>query len=85
MATMALRRKVISAVHRTGQPFGYKGSDNGAVETFFLSGICPTLPPAEDVVYEGGGAADEYCAVLNDDGSGTTKDAGNAQTKVCGV
>jgi hypothetical protein len=39
MATMAVRRKAIAAVHRLGQPFGHKGQDNGVVESYFLSGI----------------------------------------------
>lgn len=85
MATMAVRRKAIAGVHRTGQPFGHKGQDNGVVEAFFLSGICPSLPLAPDLVYDAGGAGDEYCAVLDDTAATQTKDAGNAQTTVCGV
>ena len=85
MATMALRRKAIAAVHRLGQPFGHKGQDNGVLESYFLSGICPSLPVAEDVVYDAGGAGDEFCQVLDDTAATKTQDAGNAQTTVCGV
>ena len=85
MATMAVRRKAIAAVHRTGQAFGHKGQDNGVVESYFLSGICPSLPPAPDLIYDGGGAGDEYCAVLDNTAATQSRDAGNAETKVCGV
>lgn len=85
MATMAVRRKAIAGVHRLGQPFGHKGQDNGVVEAFFLSGICPPLPPAPDLIFDAGEAGNEYCEILDDTAPTIIRDGGNAQTTVCGL
>ena len=62
-----------------------KGSTTGALETFFISGICPPIQNInEDLLYDGGGASNEYCDILNDDGSGCAYDAGGSDTRVCG-
>ena len=81
MATMAVRRRAIAAVHRQGQAFGHKGQDNGVVEAYFLSGICPPLPYAPDILYDGGGAGDEYCAVLDDTEATQARDGGTGETR----
>ena len=59
-----------------------KGSTTGALETFFISGICPQINEA--LLYDGGGASNEYCDILNDEGTGCAYDGGDANTRVCG-
>ena len=84
MATQTLRRKVVQAVHRTGAPLGmYRGFENGVLE-LSLSGICPPLPPAQDILYDGGAADTEQCRILDGEPEGITYDAGDANTIVCG-
>lgn len=89
MATEAVRRRAIGAVHR----FGYRpiketthttGSTSGYLESYLLTSICPSGQKKQDVIYDGEMAGDELCMVY--DGSGDLAlDAGNAGTKVCGV
>lgn len=88
MATEALRRRAVAAVHR----FGYrpiresvhtKGSTSGYLESYMLTSICPP-GQKEDLILDGENADDELCLVY--DGSGDKAyDAGNATTKVCGL
>ena len=88
MATEAVRRRAIGAVHR----FGYRpikesthttGSTSGYLESYMLTSICPP-GQKQDLILDGEQADDEFCLVY--DGSGDTAlDAGNAGTKVCGV
>jgi hypothetical protein len=88
MATEAVRRRAIAAVHR----FGYRpikesvhttGSTSGYLESYLLTSICPP-GQKQDLILDGEQADDELCLVY--DGSGDTAlDAGNAGTKVCGV
>jgi hypothetical protein len=85
LATEMLRRRTIQALGRINkwkikESRTLIGSTTGAIETFMISGICPLPPP--NVMFDGGGAGDEFCA-LNDDGSGPSYDAGNADTQLC--
>jgi len=91
MATEARRRRAIigsnsCAIH---PKFGYSGSTNGSLETFFISGLCPTF--VKDSIgticslYEGGDANTKSQFIL-DGGDATDNpeaielDLGNAQT-----
>ena len=65
------------------------GSTTGAIETFFLTAICPAIcaicPPLEQI-FDAGGATDEYCPILDDEPDGEiVYDAGGIDTIVCGV
>jgi hypothetical protein len=63
-----------------------KGSTTGALETFFISGICPPIEKIiENLLYDAGGACDDYCSVLEDTGSGPGYDAGDANAPGCDV
>lgn len=89
MATEAVRRRAVAAVHR----FGYRpiresthttGSTSGYLESYLLTSICPPGEKKQDLILDGENADDELCLVY--DGSGESAlDAGNAGTKVCGV
>ena len=63
------------------------GSTTGALETFMITGICPALPccPPSGILFDGGDENAEYCPVLDDTGTGATLDAGNQNTRVCGL
>ena len=92
MATEIRRRRAIigsnsCAIH---PKFGYSGSTNGSLETFFISGLCPTF--VKDTVqkvcssiFDGGNAESEYCEII--DGNGGSDeiiiDGGYADTNVC--
>jgi hypothetical protein len=59
-----------------------KGSTTGALEVFFISRICACVcPPTQDIIYDGGGATNEYCPIHGFD----NYDAGGADTRVCGI
>jgi hypothetical protein len=61
-----------------------KGSTTGALETFFITGICPPIQEIiENLLYDGGGACDDFCSVLEDTGSGPGYDAGNVDAPNC--
>ena len=89
MVTELRRRQAIQQVGRLDK---YKlkesrtqfGSNTGALETFMLSSVCPAPCPIvcpSDIIYDGGNQADEFCPV-----SGTKSlDAGNQNTKACGI
>lgn len=91
MATEARRRRAIigsnsCAVH---PKFGYSGSTNGSLETFFISGLCPTFIKdgiqAICEIYDGGNANTESQIILDGgDASGNSQeieiDLGNANT-----
>ena len=86
MFTEKSRRCAISNGRNT--TFSYKGSTNGSLETFFITGvcgigkaiICPTVYSIED----GGNATTDTCNIV-DGGGGELIDGGNAGTNVCDV
>jgi hypothetical protein len=84
------RRRAIQAIGRIEnskikESTYQKGSTTGALETFFITGICPSIQRIiENLLYDGGGASDDYCGGLEDIGTGGSFDAGNANTRVCG-
>jgi hypothetical protein len=91
MATEIRRRRAIigsnsCAIH---PKFGHSGSTNGSLETFFISGLCPTF--VKDSIsticalYDGGDATMESQLVLDggdatDDPDAIEIDLGRAQT-----
>lgn len=84
--TELLRRRTIQRVGRLDyskikESRTQIGSTTGAIETFMITGICelPSCICPPDIILDGGGAVSNYCPV---DG---TFDAGNQNTKVCGV
>jgi hypothetical protein len=88
MATERTRRRAVQADGRLN-PRKLKetrtstGSTTGAVETFFLSSVCPPFPKLE-LLLDADGAYGDYCAVL-DGGGDLIYDGGNEDTIVCGV
>lgn len=89
MRTEYTRRKtIIGSNSGFIKKFGYSGSTNGSLETFFLSSIWPTLPsiiPACTSIFDGGNAEAEYCYVLDGNGQQILVDGGYADTTVCEV
>lgn len=91
MATEIKRRRAIigsnsCAVH---PKFGYSGSTNGSLETFFISGLCPTFIKDSYTticqIYDGGSANTESQTIFDGgDAGGASQeielDFGNAQT-----
>jgi len=63
------------------------GASTGAMESFFLTAICPAIPQPVicDFVFDGGGASSDFCYVIDDDGDGIDYDAGGPNTLVCGI
>ena len=59
------------------------GSTSGALETFFISRICPCVKTCQpyDIIFDGGGEEAEYCDYISDG----YLDAGDDTTKACGV
>ena len=57
------------------------GSATGALEVFFISRICKCICPPSEIIYDGGGAYDEYCPIHGSE----MYDAGNADTIVCAI
>jgi hypothetical protein len=57
------------------------GSSSGALETFFITGVCGggRAPCPPDIIFDGGGAGDEFCPVEGD----IIYDAGGVGTIVC--
>ena len=89
MQTELQRRRTIQTVGRLNpssikETTHQKGSTTGAIETFFLSSICPPiLAILENLIYDAGGACQEFCEVLDDTGSGPAYDAGGAPNTGC--
>ena len=84
MHTQGVRRRAI-ITNRSGK-FGGKGSGNGSLEYYFLTGICvchgAVLCPTIYEIDDGGNADADICDVI--DGDGTEElDFGNADTNVC--
>lgn len=90
MATELRRRRAIIGSNScaVSPKFGYSGSTNGSLETFFISGLCPTFIK-EGVqkictsIFDGGNADSEFCAVLDGNGGDIVVDGGYADTNVC--
>ena len=88
MATERIRRKTIFTSNRlypekVRESRTSTGSATGAVETFFLSGMCP--PVLLDLILQGDSVTDENCLVLEGNSDGITYDAGGVNTTVCNV
>jgi len=89
MATERTRRKTIFTSSRM-YPEKIKesrtttGSVTGAIETFFLSGMCP--PVLIDLILQGDESESNNCLILDgDNGEQIVYDGGNAGTTTCGV
>lgn len=88
MATERTRRKTIFTSNRmypekVRESRTATGSVTGAVETFFLTGMCP--PVLLDLILQGDGVTDENCLVLEGNSNGTVYDAGGVNTTVCNI
>lgn len=80
------RKTIIGSNCGIQKKFGFSGSTNGSLETFFISGLCPTnliLPCTS--IFEGGNAESEFCYVLDGNGQQVLVDGGYADTNVCSV
>jgi hypothetical protein len=83
------RRTIIGSNSGPNKKFGFSGSTNGSLETFFLSSIWPTGVPYFPVVctsiFDGGNADSEFCYVLDGNGGPgeLIVDGGYAGTNVC--
>ena len=100
MATEMTRRRAIhvqgkQAPGKIKERTHGKGSGTGAIETFFLTSICPPvcLPIIEiinkicepyDIIFDGGNIYSEFCPVLDDQDGEIVYDAGGIDTIVCG-
>jgi hypothetical protein len=77
MATEYRRRRAVIGSNSCGYytKFSHSGSTNGSLETYFLSGMCPTFnkPRRSERIYDGGDATTE---------SNTIFDAGTAETNI---
>ncbi len=88
MATERTRRKTIFTSSRM-YPEKIKesrtttGSVTGAIETFFLTGMCP--PVLIDLILQGDGVSDENCLVLDGTSGTNVYDAGGVTTTVCNI
>jgi hypothetical protein len=90
MATEARRRRAIIGSNScaVSPKFGYSGSTNGSLETFFISGLCPTFikDSVQKVctsIFDGGNAESEFCSILDGNGGDVVVDGGYADTNVC--
>jgi hypothetical protein len=83
MSTESRRRKAIISNHAFGNNYNFwnKDSNNGSMESFFLTSICPLPPP---VIYDGGNAGSNFTYILDGMG-GYLVDAGYADTNVCDI
>lgn len=89
MSTELTRRRTIQQAGRLDtsklrESTHQKGTTTGAIETFFLTSICPPLAGFASL-FDGGSPSSEYCQVLDGEDSGILYDAGNPDTIVCGV
>ena len=90
MRTELLRRRAIQSSGRLNtkkikETRTQLGSITGAIETFMLSEVCPKIVFPSDILFDGGNATTEYCALDDSGNSGIVYDAGNENTRVCGV
>ena len=89
MATELTRRRAIQQAGRLNksklkESTHQKGTTTGAIETFFLTSICPPLA-AFASLFDGGSPSSDYCQILDGEDTGILYDAGNPDTIVCGV
>jgi hypothetical protein len=93
MATELTRRRTIQVAGQDS-PSKIKetrtssGSGTGAIESFFLTAICPAfckICKDYDIIFDGGYIDSEFCPVLNDEDGSIVYDAGGIDTIVCGV
>lgn len=81
------RRAIIGSNSGFNKKFGFSGSTNGSLETYFLSSIWPTgvpySPGACRSVFDGGKAESDFCYVLDGNGGDVIVDGGYADTNVC--
>jgi hypothetical protein len=91
MSTEFKRRRAIIGSNSCGirPKFSHSGSTNGSLETYCLSGMCPTFVSAkscpEELIYDAENADDDFCEVLDANGGNLQLDLGNVSTRVCGV
>jgi hypothetical protein len=92
MATEARRRQTIQGascdeLYKLKESRTTSGSATGAIETYFLTSICPARPKKVvcDFLFDGGQAGDDFCVVLDDEDGMIVYNGGNADTKVCGI
>ena len=90
MATEIRRRRAAIGSNSCGlnPKFSHMGSTNGSLETYFISGLCPTFSKKPSVVctsiFDGGNAEDDFCYIV--DGNEPYEyiiDGGYADTNVC--
>lgn len=86
MNTELKRRRAIQTVGKQKHKFNaLLGSASGVIETYFITGICSCpkfiCPPNLDIIFDGGGAYDEYCPIHGNN----NYDAGGANTIVCDI
>jgi hypothetical protein len=78
------RRTIIGSNSGPIKKFGYSGSTNGSLETFFLSSILPTGVQAICTsIFNGGNAESNFCSILDGNGGNIIVDGGYADTNVC--
>jgi len=90
MATELTRRRAIQGSGRLDtsklkESRTSAGSTTGAIETFFITSICPPLQLIYDIIFDGGDPNSEFCPILDGEDNGIVYDAGNVNTIVCGV
>jgi len=90
MATELTRRRAIQGAGRLDtsklkESRTSTGSSTGAVETFFITSICPPLQVIYNLIFDGGAPTSEFCPILDGEDNGIVYDAGNVNTIVCGV
>jgi hypothetical protein len=89
MSTELTRRRAIQQAGRLDrskikETRTSSGTTTGAIETFFISSICPPLA-AFASLFDGGSPSSDYCQILDGEDTGILYDAGNPDTIVCGV
>lgn len=88
MATERTRRKTIFTSSRM-YPEKIKesrtttGSVTGAIETFFITGLCPYVPI--DLILQGDTANDDNCIIVDGNNATDAYDAGGVTTTVCNI
>lgn len=89
------RSRRLAVLENPSGRFGYKGSDNGYLDSL-LTAICfcpaPFVPPCPpvppNVIWDGGNASSEVCDIVDSGTAASEYDAvdfGNAETNVCDV
>jgi hypothetical protein len=93
MRTELIRRQTVQQVGRLNrnklkESRTQFGSTTGAMETFMLSSVCPVPCPdicPSDIIYDGGGKNDEFCPILDAQGSGALLDGGDQADEFCPI